>query len=459
MLPDGTAPPKEGPDHIVRLEAQDIPAFQTEDFMPPENEYKARVDFIYSREAFEPDSDKFWRTQGKRLNDSLEDFIGKRKAMEQAVAQIVSAADSPEQKARKIYARVQQIRNLSYEVRRTQQEEKRAKEKEINNVEDIWKRGYGDGVQLTWLYLALVRAAGIEAYGVWASERSNYFFNPKLMDLNRLDANVVLLKLEGKDVYCDPGAAFTPFGMLPWHETGVFGLRMDKDGGGWVQTSLPQSSASSIDRKARLKLDESTGDLEGKLTLTFTGLEAMRRRIEERHEDETDRKKYLEDQVREYIPVSIDVNLTNKPDWNASEPPLIAEFDLKVPGWASAAGRRTLVPVGLFSATEKRLFDHSQRVHPIYFEFPFQKTDDVTIELPLGWVVNSAPPPRDENGKTVVYTLKVDHDAGALHWTRSLRIDLLLVERKFYPALRDFFQVVRTGDEAQIVLQSAVAAN
>lgn len=95
MLPDGTAPPKEGPDHIVRLEAQDIPAFQTEDFMPPENEYKARVDFIYSREAFEPDSDKFWRTQGKRLNDSLEDFIGKRKAMEQAVAQIVSAADSP----------------------------------------------------------------------------------------------------------------------------------------------------------------------------------------------------------------------------------------------------------------------------------------------------------------------------------------------------------------------------
>jgi len=52
-LPPGTAQPKEGPDHVVRLEAQNIPAFQTEDFMPPENELKARVDFTYGDEPFE----------------------------------------------------------------------------------------------------------------------------------------------------------------------------------------------------------------------------------------------------------------------------------------------------------------------------------------------------------------------------------------------------------------------
>jgi hypothetical protein len=174
-------------------------------------------------------------------------------------------------------------------------------------------------------------------------------------------------------------------------------------------------------------------------------------------EDETERQKFLEDEVREYIPAAIDVELTNKPDWNSSEPPLVAEFDLKIPGWASAAGRRALVPVGLFSATEKHLFDHVERVHPIYFQFPFQKADDVTVQLPLGWMVSSAPPPQDKNAKTVAYSLKVDHDAGALHWTRNLNVDLLLIETKYYPALRNFFQVVRTGDEAQIVLQPATA--
>jgi hypothetical protein len=77
------------------------------------------------------------------------------------------------------------------------------------------------------------------------------------------DANVVLVKVDGKDLYCDPGAAFTPFGLLEWTETGVEGLRLDKNGGTWVRTTLPESSASSIERNADLTLSE-TGTLEGK---------------------------------------------------------------------------------------------------------------------------------------------------------------------------------------------------
>jgi len=37
-------------------------------------------------------------------------------------------------------------------------------------------------------------------------------------------------------------------------------------------------------------------------------------------------------------------------------------------------------------------------------------------------------------------------------------MDLLLVDQKLYPTLRNFFQVVRSGDEQQIVLQPGAAA-
>src|SRR5437868_6710918 len=114
------------------------------------------------------------------------------------------------------------------------------------------------------------------------------------MDAQKLDVNVVLVKVGGKEIYCDPGAAFTPFGLLQWAETGVQGLRLDRDGGAWVQTTLPQSSASRIHRVANLNLAE-TGDLEGKLTITFTGLEAMRLRLEQRHSDDAERKKMIVD--------------------------------------------------------------------------------------------------------------------------------------------------------------------
>ena len=451
-LPPGTEPPKQGANGIIQMVTANIPAFQTEDYMPPENEMKSRVDFIYTEETLENDPAVFWKKVGKKWNDNLESFLNKRKAMEQAVAQIISANDSPEVRLQKIYARVQQLRNTSYEVQKTEQEAKRTKEKVPDNVEEVWKRGYGSGFDLTWLFLGLVRAAGLEGYGVWVSDRANYFFNSRQMKAGELDANVVLVKLNGKDLYFDPGAQFTPFGMLPWSETAVTGLCLDKDGGTWLVTTLPESSESQIRRKADLKLTD-TGDLEGKLTVTFTGLEASRRRVEERNVDEAGRKKYLEDEVREYVPAAIETELLNQPDWSSTGSPLSAEYSLKVPGWAAGAGRRVLVSLGLFSAPEKRLFDHASRVHPIYIEFPFQKVDDVSIELPESWKVANLPPPQSQPGRVVNYATKVESDKGKLHVTRLLDINFLMVASNQYGALRNFFQVVRTGDEEQIVLQ------
>lgn len=455
-LPAG-AMPKEGPDGIIRMEASNIPAFKSEDHMPPEDELRARVDFVYSDERFEPDFAKFWRKTGKRLHDRLEDFIGKPKAMEQAVAEIVSPSDPPETKLRKIYARVQQLRNTSYELRKTSQEERREDRKEIKNAEDLWKQGYGNGQQLTWLFLALARAAGIEAHGVWASDRSNYFFNPQTMEDSKLNANVVLVKVDGKDLYFDPGAAFTPYGLLPWPETGVKGLRMDKEGGSWIITSVPPSSSSLIERKARMKLSEE-GDLEGEVTVTFTGLEAMQLRLDERNSDDTERKKVLEDSLKESIPSAAEVELTNKPAWSSSDPALVAEFHVKVPGWAAAAGRRSLLQAGLFGAPEKQVFSHTQREHPVYFEYPFERADDVTIEPPTGWQVTDLPRPQAADVRVVAYAMQADRGKdGTLHLARKLKVDILLLEQKYYDALRDFFQVVRTGDEGQIVLQPGTA--
>jgi hypothetical protein len=450
-LPPGAAP-MQGDDHIIRMEADNIPAFQTEDYMPPPNELKSRVDFIYEEGIGEKDQESYWKRVGKQRNEQLENFIGKQKAMQQAVTQIVSPNDSQEVKLRKIYDRVQQIRNTSYERRKTAQEEKREKEKPAENVEEVWQRGYGNGVQLTWLFLALARAAGFEAYGCWVSGRREYFFSPITMESAKLNSNLALVKLDGKDLFFDPGGEFTPYGMLPWMETGVTGLRLDKDGGTWIKTLLPQASESRIERVGKLKLSD-TGDLEGKLTVTYIGLEALYHRMDERHADEVARKKYLEERVTSQIGVAAEAELTNQPDWNGSETPLVAEFNLKIPGWTSNAGKRVVIPAAVFTAGEKGLFEHANRTNHIYFEYPYQKTDDLTIELPPGWSVNSLPPPQDQDKNVVAYTLKVDQAPGTLRLTRKLSINVLLLEQKYYTALRNFFEVVRTSDGEQIIVQ------
>lgn len=456
-LPPGTASPKQGNDDFVVLEVSNIAPFRSEDFMPPENELKARVDFIYSSEPFEMDFNKFWKKVGKKRNDQMESFVGRRGAIDQALSQIVAPSDPPDVKLHKIYARVQQLHNTSFEVRKTEQEQKRENKKAEENVEDVWKQGSGDQRQLNWLCLALARAAGIEAYGVWVSDRSNDFFNPQTMQSGKLDRSAVLVKVGGKDIYVAPGFAFAPFGLLPWEETGVQGLRLDKDGGTWIQTNLPESSASRIERKADLSLSDS-GSLEGKLDVTYTGLEALRRRVDQRNQDDAAHKKYLEDQVKEYIPVGSEIDLTQQPDWSNPEVPLTATFNIKIQGWASMAGRRVLVPVGLFGGTERHVFEYSNRTYPVYYEYLSQKVDDVTIKIPAGWQISVLPAPINRDLHVVGYAVSAENTKGALHLTRKVEINTLTIDQKYYAPLRSFYQIVKAGDDQQIILVPGTAA-
>jgi len=450
-LPLGTTPPTEGPDHIVRMTSENIPAFIEEDYMPPVNEVKFRVLFTYRDEPFESDVDKYWKQFAKKKTGQIEGFADKKKAMEEAVKSIVSASDAPEVKLRKIYDRVQQIPNASYMPAKSEEQRKRENIKENKDVEDLWKHQYGDGVELTWLFLGLARAAGFEAYPCLVSGRSDYFFRKERVNGMELDANVVLVKVGGKDQYFDPGSAFTPYGLLPWMETGVAGMRFDKNGGTWIQTEMPASSETRIERNAQLKLT-TEGDLEGKLKVTFTGLEALDRRIRQRNEDETARKKNLEDEVKNYIPAGSEVELINTPEWKNGNVLLTAEFNLKVPGWLSAAGKRALLPTGLFGASEKHLFEHANRIWPVYFKYPFETVDDITVTLPDGWKVDNQPKDMDRDAKAVEFKLEVKNDGGAVRIKRQLRSDVVMVGKEHYSILRNFYQLVKSEDEQQIVL-------
>lgn len=77
----------------------------------------------------------------------------------------------------------------------------------------------------------------------------------------------------------------------------------------------------------------------------------------------------------------------------------------------------------------------------------------MTIELPAGWRVSSVPPPQNQDARAVAYTLNVEQNPGTLRLKRKLTVDLVMVDQKYYGALRTFFDVVRSGDGEQVVLQ------
>jgi Domain of Unknown Function with PDB structure (DUF3857)/Transglutaminase-like superfamily len=441
----------------VRLETRNVPAFVSEEYMPPKDAIRSRVEFIYLSEydlAPEKDSEVYWHKYAQKAYSFVDSFTDKPRAMKAAVAQIVAPDDSPDLKLKKIYARVQQMRNLGYETDKSKDEKDRDKIKRNKDADDVWSRGYGESNQLTLLFLALVRAAGIDADAVLVSTRDTHFFNVRTMNPSQLNSYVVLVRINGKELYLDPGIAFAPFGMLPWSETAVVGMKLDKNGGNWISTPLTEPKQSRVERLARVKLTPD-GTLDGTVTVTYTGQEALWRRQEEMHEDDTEKKQFLENQIKADVPVGIEVELTNRPEWNSASMSLVAEYKIRAPGWAATAGQRALLPVGLFGAQAKNAFVHAARVHPVYFNFPYQTADDIVIELPDEYRVSTLPKPRVLDKSALMYSQSTDDKDGGLHLRRDLSVHLTLVKSDHLGALQEFFQGVRSGDEEQIILTAA----
>ena len=449
FIPGGKNPEEKGA--RISLSLENIAAFEEERFMPPESSLRSRVMFYYfSRRP--KDADDFWKKQGKSRHEFAETFIGKRKGIKKAVAELVSPADSDEEKVRKIYARVQEIRNLTYERSRSEEERKRENIKENQHVDHVLERGYGYRIQINRLFVAMVRAAGLDADVVRISERDAWFFNKNRLDRRQLDGEVAVVKIGGEDHWYDPSTPYCPIGMLSWHRTGVAGIRLDKNGGEFVETPQPTVGDAVINRKAELRLDDS-GTLEGTLTVTFHGMEAIRRRKDMLEADEGSAEDELKEEIEGWLPSNATIEIQEIVGWKSSEQPLQVTVDIKMPDYALSTGSRLLVPTGIFVANASNPFAHAKRVHPVYFRSPYRRTDDLTIELPEGMEVESLPALQRHQPRFARYKAKTSEEDGRLHVERELTVVGYFYRVNHYPELRKFFGDVRTSDEEQAVLR------
>lgn len=443
--------PAKTKDGGAELHLQKVAAFDVEEYMPPENNFKPEVYFFYVNPDVKA-ADSYWEARGKRWYDAIEHVIGNHKEAREAAQAAIGNETDPEKKLRKLYARAQEIRNLSYERERTAEELKKEKIKENEGVAEIFKRGYGDRSDIALAFAAMARAAGFEASMLPVSSRRDAFFIKEVLDSRQLNAEIVDVKLNGKDVYLDPGTRFCPFGMLPWVRTSTQALKLDKKNPSFVIMPGAPFDKAVTDRRVDAVLD-ADGSLKGTLTVQFTWTEALERRLDAIQTDDAGRKKQLEDEVKGWLTSSAIVKLTDVQGWESSEEPLSAHFSIEIPGYASSAGKRLLVPSYLFQVRQKEAFMHAERKYPVYFPYAFAERDVVVIKFPQGYTMEGNPSTQHATLPYAEYLNDGKFDSGKLVTQRQLVMNGIFFPLTNYPQVRDFFTKVQAGDEQQAVLR------
>lgn len=453
-LPSDVSPRKSSND-TVQIDLDNIPAYEEEEYSPPEENLKIRANMFYTVGFYTEDT--YWTGVASRRGEVVEKFVGKSNAIQSEAARLQNPNDPEETRLRQIYERVQQIRAVSYEASKTEREMKQENLKENNSAVDVLVHGYAYANQINLLFVALARAAGFDAIPLMVSSRKQAFFMKGYPNEQQLNAMVVLVRTSQGFVYLDPATKFCPYGLLPWEETDAGGVLEDSQRPKLWTTPASKSKDAIVRREADLKLS-SEGGLSGKVVVRFFGQEALSVRLDAIRQDEAERSKDLEESLKSTLVQGATVKLLKVEGLDDVQVPLRAEFEIDVPNFAVPAGKRLLLPVGVFHAHEKNPFASPSRTHPIYFGYPHESYEEVRIGVPAGMDVESLPVDTKADQGAFYYEFSSKKDGNLLQMMRTFRVSGYFYALEQYKNVSQFYSRVLEGDSQQAALRGLEVA-
>jgi hypothetical protein len=454
MLPAGVDIKTDIGGHYT-VDVTDIPAIPDEEWMPPIQSYLYKVQFYYMAASNPGD---FWMNEAKFWSKDVDHFAEPTKTIRAAVDGIIGPTDSDLDKAKKLYTAVEALDNTDYTRTKSASEMKELKLKEAKRAEDTWAQKSGSSDDIALLYLSMLRAAGLTAYGMKVVDRSRGIFDPSYMDFDQLDITLVVLSIGGKETILDPGEKLCPFGQLNWRHSEARGIRQSAQGLSLMSTPPAPYTDNSTTRNADLTIDDH-GGVTGSLTIVMNGQEALRWRQAAIENDIGEVKKQFDRQLDEITPDGVEAHIDHFLALDQPDSNLIAMCNVKG-SMGTATAKRLLLP-GYFFETRGRVpfVNQEKRIQQVDMQYGSRVTDMVVYNLPAGLAVEGAP----QDAKVswaghAVFIAKSQPGAGTLTVAHSVARGFALAKADEYQDLRGFYQKVAATDQEELVLTTATVA-
>ena len=385
--------------------------------------------------------------------------------VKQAAVKAIGDATTPEQKLERLFEFCRNsIKNVNNDSSSLTAEE-RTKLKDNKSPADTLKRGVGTGNNIDMLFAALAIASGFEARIVRLGDRSDTFLDKSFADDYFLNTYDIAVRVGDQWRFYDPASTYVPQGMLRWQEEGEDALLSDPKEPVWIKTPLSPPEKSKQKRTAKLRLSED-GTLEGDVTIEYSGHFAVERKNFNDGDSPAQREETLRDNVKSRMSTA---ELSEIKIENVNDPvkPFIYSFHVRVPGYAQRTGKRIFLQPAFFEHGLGPMFSSTERKNKVYFHYPWSEEDEVSIELPTGYALDSADAPTPINGGAVSEykpSAAVTKDGKTLIYKRSFFFggsDGIMFPISSYAQLKTYFEMVHKEDDHTITLKqgAATAAN
>lgn len=315
-----------------------------------------------------------------------------------------------------------------------------------NGTRTAYKEGEGNVGDINTILTSMLRYAGLEAYPVLLSSRSNGI--PVFPTRQGFNYVIAAVQLPGQLIYLDATEPYAAVNELPERARNWQGrLIVDKERSTWVDV-MPKEK-SKIRTTLNLKFAEGFG-LEGKQSSTYSGLFAKRYR-------DTHLGSSKESQLERMAEGKGNIEILNLEVKNdeliGADVEQVYQFQLQ--NALEAIDERIYIKPLVFEAMDENPFKAETRLYPIFFDFPTTLQTTVNILIPEGYEVEALPESLivDLNRGAGNFTFLVKQNGNFLRVDSVLDINNIAYTPADYTALRDFYNKLVDKHTEAIVLK------
>jgi hypothetical protein len=310
----------------------------------------------------------------------------------------------------------------------------------------VEEKKYGDCKALSNFMKAMLQEAGIPASTALVYAGENHFEAPEDFATNAF--NHVILYVPSQDTWLECTSNLSPVNYLGTFTAGRNVLLINEEGGRLIKTPdlKPSDSKESNVTEVRLKA-------EGEATITVNAVLTGEKQEWHRQAVQAYGTADLRKEFSGRNAVS-GFNLDSLRITPVRETPQTQVFFTgHAPRYASKSGKRIFVPLNALNAFKFVPPAEKSRTHPICDPDAMMEEDKITVWLPAGYRVESAPTkPFLLETPYGSYRLSVVVEEAKVTVERTLVANAVRLPATEYDAWRNFYKEVSKADGAQVVL-------
>ncbi len=420
---------------------RDLPALETEPFMPPSFNYLPSLAYSVSASQDNEELKASWENISKWYSETIEKKFKPDGDIKKVAKNLTKECKDAFEKLKKIFYFVEENFKINFPSRFVFDEAKR-----------IFDRRNGTSAEVSGVLYAMLKAVNIKATPVLVPDREKVSEIPNVPMLDWFDHLMLKVDLDNEKIWLDPSYETNKIGHIAEKYQGVDGLLIQKSDGKLIKTP-------SIDHKENLrtcivdvKLSEG-GRINCTVFEIYSAPRSARVKNYLKSKNVVERKDELSKEISKYCPGAL-LDTSRFAELYDFDYDFKIFYEFHSPYYVNQANEMLYINPNILHRDETaKEFSQPTRIFPIMFECVKMDIDSVNIILPSGYEITSLPEPINLENDFGEFSTQYQVEDSLIIYKRKLAIKKLLIPSSLYKEVKSFFNQIFEEDQKTIILK------